>query len=126
MSLPDTPLLDEILRKRIAFSDESSAFLSRDYQGIDKDTRIKICVVIEEILQMFTQQHYEKLASLIDDQLKQADTAVYSSHAREVLSGFVYEMIKMLEADNPKFKKMHFIEAAFGPSNAQRATKEKT
>ena len=80
-------------------------------------------------MDVFTQNHYIKIAAAIDEDLRRndADVTIPSNDRdlkRKTIAEFAHGLITMFEADNPKFKKFQFIEAAFGPSNALRATKE--
>lgn len=81
--------------------------------------------ITEEVLDVFTQNHYEQLADLIDRHMTELIHANTGAEQKAV-SEFAYEMIKMFQADNPKFKPMMFMERAFHRSNELRTTKEKT
>ena len=90
--------------------------------------------LIEELLQMFTQQHYEKLAETISNHLVEIEKSRFSSEqmdagqhdaANSALTAFAYDLIKIFEKENPKFKPFKFIEAAFGKANDLRKPKEK-
>lgn len=80
--------------------------------------------ICQEVSDMFTQQHYELLAKTLEESVMRADKA-NDEPARLALVEYVHTLTMALEKDNPKFKKLRFIEAALAKANAARsATKE--
>lgn len=96
--------------------------------GMPNDVLEKIT---EETVDVFTQQHYEKLAATISEHLVSIEergktTAAdpdETTAARNALTEFAHALIKIFEAENPKFKPFKFIEAAFGKANETRKEK---
>ena len=69
---------------------------------------------------MFTQQHYEAFARQIEESVMAYD-ASNDPEGRRVLVKFLDDMCAVFERDNPKFKKLRFIEAALAKANAMRS-----
>jgi len=116
---------------------EWAAFKARrnievNYSALTSWTGKNRALTLEDLqtgVDVFTQNHYIKIAAAIDEDLRRndADVTIPSNDRdlkRKTITEFAHGLITMFEADNPKFKKFQFIEAAFGPSNALRATKE--
>jgi hypothetical protein len=73
---------------------------------------------------MFSQQHYEVIANTIGSRVMQADKAG-DTRSRQIMIEYLNDLIEMFEKDNPKFKKLRFIEAALGKANAAYAATKK-
>ena len=73
-----------------------------------------------EEVKVFSQQHYEALAKLLqqerlqitDDQTKGITSPQYAENARNAIGSFQIRLQAFLKKDNPKFKELLFIGAA--------------
>lgn len=74
---------------------------------------------VQEVLDMFTQQHYEAFARTIESSVMSYDLRG-DAEGRRVTVELLNNMIAEFEKDNPKFKKLKFIESALAKANAVR------
>lgn len=89
--------------------------------GMQSDILEGIC---EEVTDVFTQSHYETIAKTLGNACIRADEN-RDTKGRQMVVELVNDLIQVFEEDNPKFKKLRFIEAALGKANAVRGeTKE--
>jgi hypothetical protein len=73
---------------------------------------------------VFTQQHHELLAETIERTVRSLDYDKDEA-GRQAVALFTENLIIALEKDNPKFKRLRFIEAAFAKVNAARSATKK-